>query len=85
MVLWQASHDWLVGMCVEALPLAVVLLWHDVQAAESKFAWSTVALRHAVVRWQPSHEAVVAGCLAGRPLATDPLWQDAHVRSAIPA
>ena len=42
-VLWQVSHDWVVGMCVVGLPVAVVPLWQVAQVPGAMPVWLKVA------------------------------------------
>jgi hypothetical protein len=72
-VLWQVSHEAVVGICVAGLPAAVVPLWQVVQVPGVTPAWLKVAGFQAVVRWQVSHDAVVGIWDAGLPVAVVPL------------
>jgi hypothetical protein len=58
-VLWQLSHDAVVGTCLADLPVAVLPLWQVEQVPGATPLWLNVAGNHAVVLWQLSHEAVV--------------------------
>jgi hypothetical protein len=58
-ILWQLSQDWVVGMCVVGLPVAVVPLWQVAQVPGAMPVWLKVAGVQALVRWQLSQAAVV--------------------------
>jgi len=73
-VWWQVSHESVVEICIELLPLAVVPLWQVAQVPGATLLWLTaVAGIQAVVRWQVSHEAAVAIWIELLPLAVVPL------------
>jgi hypothetical protein len=58
-VLWQESHEAVVGTCLAGLPVAVEPLWQVAQVPGATPLWLNVAGSHAVVLWQESHDAVV--------------------------
>ena len=78
-VRWHASHESVVEICIELLPLAVVPLWQVAQVPGTTLLWPVVAGFQPVVRWQVSHEAVVAIWLEFLPFAVVPLWQVSQV------
>ena len=49
LVLWQVSHDAVVGMCVVGLPVAVVPLWQVEQVPGATPVWLKVAGVQALV------------------------------------
>ncbi|MFH1819751.1 MAG: hypothetical protein ABIK08_08865 [Pseudomonadota bacterium] len=56
LVLWQVSHDAVVGMWAEGLPAAVVPLWQVEQVPGAMPVWLKVAGVQALVLWQVSHD-----------------------------
>ena len=52
-VVWQASHDLVVGIWLAGLPLAVEP-WQLAQEPGITLTWVKDALIHVVVRWQVS-------------------------------
>jgi hypothetical protein len=83
-VVWQASQESDVTMCVPGLPVAVVPLWQVVQVPGATPVWLKLVGVHAVVRWQLSQEAVVRICPFGLPVAVVPLWQVVQVPGTTP-
>ena len=78
------SHDAVVEVWPECLPLAVVPLWQELQVPGATMLWLIVAGVQPDVRWQVSHEAVVVVCPEFLPLAMVPLWQELQVPGATP-
>ena len=78
MVVWQEPHSEVVGMCVLALPLALVPLW-QLEQVPTTSAWLTaLAGDQAAVAWQSSHLLLVVMWLDDLPVALVPLWQVEH-------
>jgi len=57
--LWQVSQDFVVGIWVAGLPLAVEPLWQVAQLPGVTPAWLKLAGTQPVVLWQLSQAAVV--------------------------
>jgi hypothetical protein len=82
-VLWQLTQFAVVGMCVPALPVAELPLWHVVQlVADVNKVWSGLAPPHvAVDLWQFSQTVwPLWMAVAGLPVAPKLVlaWQVAH-------
>jgi hypothetical protein len=59
-LLWQVSHDSVVGIWLAGLPVALPAPWQVVHVPATTPAWSKLAAGdHALVRWQLSHDADV--------------------------
>jgi len=57
--LWQTSQDWVVGIWLGVLPVAVDPLWQVAQVPGATPVWLKVAGIQARVLWQASQAAVV--------------------------
>lgn len=71
--LWQESHETVVGMWFDDLPIAVLPLWQVLQLPGVTPVWLNVAPAQLDVLWQESQEAVVVTCPDGLPDAVLPL------------
>jgi len=67
-VVWQLLHSLVVGMCVVALPVAVVPLWQVLQPLVIPM-WLKVAGSQAAVVWQVEHSCTVTTWVAVLPVA----------------
>jgi hypothetical protein len=58
LVVWQSSQVFVVDMCDDDFPAAVVPLWQE-EHVPVTLAWLNVAGLHALVVWQVPHSADV--------------------------